>query len=115
MLKEMENIFTKAFAETVKCHKMSQVYLAKESDVEAASISRFLKGVTDLRLSSMSRLFLALPYEARKTCCEKLLGEEIPTSELKLADLIARLDPSNKKDRKEAADAIRLITEKMLR
>lgn len=111
----MENIFSSTLAEVTKSLKITGISLSKSSGVAAPNLSEFLNGHRDLGSNSLSRLFLALPHQAKKIYCEKLMGEPIPDSELKLADLIARLDPENPEDRKEAADAIRLIAEKMLK
>lgn len=109
----MPNIFREAFVATIARYKLQVNWLSEESGVSPATITRFKTGARDIYLGSFAEIFEAMPLDSKQFFLEKILGDAI-ASRISLCKSVEMLDPSNPKDRKQAADAMRLIVGKFL-
>lgn len=109
----MSKIFQEAFVATIARYKLQVKWLGEESGVSTATITRLKTGARDIYLESFADIFEALPVEAKRFFLEKLMGDAI-ASTVSLPKAIEQLDPEKESDRKQAADAFRLIGEKFI-
>lgn len=109
----MSKIFQEVFCETIDKFGLKIVWLSKESGINDGTITRFKTGKRDIYLESFSKIFEALPTDAKRFFLEKILGDAIAEN-ISLGRVIDKLDPNNPLHRKQAADALRLIVSKFI-
>lgn len=109
----MSKIFQEAFNETLDEFGIKAVWLAEKTGVSNQGISRLRTGERDIYLQTFGKLFEALPSDAKQFFLEKVFGNAIAKT-ASLSKVIDQLDPESDADRKEAADAMRLIVSKFL-
>lgn len=109
----MSKIFQEAFVATVARYKLQVKWLAEESGISTATITRLKTGSRDIYLESFAEVYEVLPFEAKRFFLEKLMGDAI-AQKVSLLKAIDSLDPNSPDDRKQAADAMRLIVARFL-
>lgn len=108
------NIFQKNLAATLKRFGLRSRWLATETGTDEGSISKYIGGKRDIYTSTLEKWYGALPAEAQEYFLEACLEKKIVMRERSLTEMIERLDPEKESDRKQAADAMRLIAAKFL-
>jgi hypothetical protein len=112
------NIFRLAFLAALDESGISASSVS-ENRSDLTNLSRYRTGERDFKSATLSRYFLELPPEVQQKFLEKLAGYALLSGEVKgsrprLSDLIKVMDASSTEDRKEAAEAMRLIVRKFL-
>lgn len=108
------NIFQKNLAATLKRFGLQSRWLAKETKTDEGSLSKYLGGKRDIYTATLEKWYGALPAEAQEHFLEACLEKKIVMRERSLVEMIERLDPEKESDRKQAADALRLIASKFI-
>lgn len=103
--------FAWAVRETIKNCGLRANWIATQSGVPKQTISSFINEKQALNTTNLEKILSVLPFEARQHCFSLLLGQ---SSRPTLTAIIRGMNIENPSDRKEAADALRLIVSKFI-
>ncbi len=106
--------FHEAIKLVVEDYGIKWVAVAQRSGVPATSLSSFINGNREFHTDNLEKILDALPLEARAKVFNLVLNSGTVRVRPTLSAIISELSPDSRRDRKEAAEAIREISKKFL-
>jgi hypothetical protein len=104
--------FSRSLDKALKEYGIKVNWLAEKSGVPPQTISSFKNGHQQMQTGNLEKLIASLPFEVQQFLMADLLGHS--PRRPSLPTIIEQLEPESPNDRKEAADAMRLIAARFL-